>query len=84
MTLAELWAYIRDGGMIGLLFLIILGGWKRYWVFGWYADELRERCRALEAKLDRAERLAAGGTALANRAASLAERADPPVGAPDG
>lgn len=34
MTLADLWAYVRDGGMLFLLFLILVGGWKRYWVWG--------------------------------------------------
>ena len=77
MTLLELWAFIRDGGTVALLFLIIVGGWKRYWVWGWYAEEQRDRIRELEKKLDRAERLALGGTALARRATSLVERAGP-------
>lgn len=80
MTLVELWAYVRDGGTIFILALVIFGGWKRWWVFGWYADEQRERIRDLEKRLERAEQLAVGGTALARRATSLAERA----GGPDG
>ena len=86
MTLIDLWGYIRYGGMVALLFLIIVGGWKRYWVFGWYADELHDRIRALEAKLDRAERAAVGGTALARRSLSVAERslADPSTPREDG
>jgi hypothetical protein len=74
MTLAELWTYVRDGGIIALLFLILVGGWRRYWVFGWYADELRSRIVALENRLDRATRVAESGTAAADRATRVAER----------
>lgn len=81
MTLTELWAYVRDGGMIALLFLILIGGWKRYWVFGWYALELQRRIEQLEARLDRATRVAESGTAAADRATRVAERRV--EGAPD-
>lgn len=76
MTLVELWAYVRDGGMIALLFLILIGGWKRYWVFGWYAMELRERIVDLEKRLERATRVAETGTAAADRATRVVERRD--------
>ena len=74
MTLVELWAYVRDGGMIALLFLILVGGWKRLWVFGWYADEQAKRIVQLEDRLDRATRVAESGTAAADRATRVAER----------
>lgn len=81
MTLVELWAYVRDGGMIALLFLILVGGWKRYWVFGWYAVEQRERIVDLEKRLERATRVAETGTAAADRATRVVERRND---APDG
>ena len=74
MTLIELWTYIHDGGMVFLLFAIIVGGWRRYWVFGWYADEQAERIRQLENRLERATRVAESGTAAADRATRVAER----------
>jgi hypothetical protein len=76
VTLVELWAYVRDGGMVAVLFLILLGGWKRYWVFGWYAVELRERIVDLEQRLERATRVAETGTAAADRATRVVERRD--------
>lgn len=76
MTLIELWAYIRDGGMLAVLFLILIGGWRRYWVFGWYAEELRERIVDLEKRIERATRVAETGTAAADRATRVAERRD--------
>jgi hypothetical protein len=76
VTLVELWAYVRDGGMIALLALILIGGWKRYWVFGWYAVEQRERIVDLEKRLERATRVAETGTAAADRATRVVERRD--------
>lgn len=73
MTLAELWSYIRDGGMIALLFLILVGGWRRYWVFGWYAEEQARRINQLEDRIERATRVAESGTAAADRATRVAE-----------
>jgi hypothetical protein len=80
MTIPELLAYVLDGDTIALLFFILVGGWKRYWVWGWAYEEQRARIRDLERRLERAEQLAVGGTALARRATTLAER----TGAPDG
>lgn len=74
MTIVDLWAYVRDGGTIAVLLLIIVGGWKRYYVWGWYADELRRRIDDLERRLDRATRVAESGTLAADRATRLAER----------
>jgi hypothetical protein len=74
VTLLDLWSYVRDGGTIAVLLLIILGGWKRYYVWGWYADELRARIDQLETRLERATRVAESGTVAADRATRLAER----------
>ena len=68
MTIAELWVYIRDGGMIALLLLVIVGGHKGYWVFGWYAAELRARIEKLETALERATRAAEKSSDQADRA----------------
>lgn len=64
-------------GQLGLLFaliFIIYGGFRGWWVWGWYAKELRDRIAHLEATLDRAARAAETGTASAERATRLAER----------
>lgn len=74
MTILELWAYIRDAGTLGVLILIIVGGWRRYYVWGWYEAELRVRIAKLEGQLERATRVAESGTVAADRATRLAER----------
>lgn len=38
MTLPELFMYISDGGVIGLLILAVVGGFRRWYVFGWQYD----------------------------------------------
>lgn len=63
-----------QAGVIFVLLLVLWSGFKGYWVWGTYAQELRNRIDRLEARLDRAERVAESGTGLAHRAASLAER----------
>jgi hypothetical protein len=73
VTLFDLWVYVRDGGTLVVLFLIIVGGWKQYWHFGWYADEQRKRITKLEGQLDRAVGAAESGTGLATRAIRQAE-----------
>lgn len=64
-------------GQAGLLFALIFilwAGYKRYWVFGWYAEELKARNLKLENRQDRIAGIAADGTALAQRATRLVER----------
>ena len=46
--------FLQRVGIVGLLILILVGGAKRIWVFGWYADELRARAERAEAQRDRA------------------------------
>lgn len=57
--------YLRDGGIIGLLLLAFVGGFKRWWVFGWHYDSVcRER--------DEWKQLALRGTVIAGQAVELA------------
>lgn len=74
MTLAELFVYVRDGGTIAVLLLIIVGGMRRWYVWGWYADEQRARIVDMEQRLERATRVAETGTVAADRATRVAER----------
>jgi hypothetical protein len=43
MTILEAAKWIQDVGVYGILILIIYGGWKQWWVFGWqYTDKAKE------------------------------------------
>ena len=73
MTLLDLYAYVRDGGALAVLILIIVGGMRGWYVWKWYADEQRVRITKLEAQLDRALGAAESGTGLARQAIRQAE-----------
>lgn len=40
--------WIQSGGIIGVLVFVILGGARRWWVFGWQYRDLQERCEKIE------------------------------------
>lgn len=62
---------IIDGilGQVGVLFLllfILYAGYKRWWVFGWYAKEIAQRNERLENRMDRVLGTSQTATDLAN------------------
>ena len=74
MTVQQIFdAILGQAGVITLLLVVLWSGWRGYWVFGRYYDELRDRNEKLEARLDRAVGAAESGTGLANRAIRQAE-----------
>lgn len=65
MNFTELIETIRAAGITGLLVIALIGGWRRWWVFGWHYKEVaRER--------DEWKKLALGGTHLAERSIQVA------------
>jgi len=67
-------AFIRDAGSTGLLVVVVVGGFRGWYFFKWYGDELRARISDLERRLDRALATAERGATQAGRATELAER----------
>ena len=60
MSPSEILQLVRDAGVSGLLLFALIGGFKKWWVFGWqYKDVCREK--------DEWKSLALGGTYLAER-----------------
>lgn len=54
MSLQELVEGILGNlGVLFLLLFILFAGYKRWWVFGWYAKELANRNERLENRLDK-------------------------------
>lgn len=67
MTVQELVGLVTDGGVIALLILILVGGHRRWWVWGWlFRDTLRDR--------DEWKALALRGTGLAEAATDAAKK----------
>lgn len=53
VTLADLLSLASKIGVFGMFILIIWGGAKRYWVWGWVYQEKVEQCDRLQEQLDR-------------------------------
>ena len=45
MTVDQILSLAQDGGVLGLLILVVAGGHKRWWVHGWMYDEARADAR---------------------------------------
>lgn len=59
--------YISRGGFIALLLVIMWGGVKRWWVFGWQYEECREEAREWKDVALRSQH-------IANTSASIGEK----------
>jgi hypothetical protein len=68
MDLTQIGDFLQKFGLpLAELIIIVVTGQKKVWVFGWYADELRNRAERAEAQRDQA-------LTTANRAVSVAEK----------
>lgn len=61
-------------GVIALLAIIIWTGKQRWWVFGWYVEELHKRIERLESRAEAWKELALDNSKLADRASKAALR----------
>lgn len=67
VTIAEMLGIVKDAGVIGLLVIVVAGGARCWWVYGWvYRAACEER--------DWWRRAAVEGTNIAERALSQAEK----------
>lgn len=66
--------YASRGGLVGLLIIILYGGFKDkpWWVFGWVYRDLQERHRKQSQRQDQLLAIATHGTIAAE---ALAEKA---------
>jgi hypothetical protein len=60
---------LGPAGVTVLTLLILFGGWKKWWVFGWYAKD--KEAEAAEWKA-----IALRGTQVAERVVQIAEKSD--------
>lgn len=40
--------WIQSGGVIGLLVFVLVGGARKWWVFGWQYRDQQDRCEKIE------------------------------------
>lgn len=50
-------AYVRDAGLIGLFIVAMIGGWKRWWVWGWQLEECCAREKLMREERDEYRRM---------------------------
>lgn len=73
-TFADILKYVSQGGVLGLLFFILIGGYRQWWVFGWQYKESEERTGKAEKERDDWRDLALHGTNLAEQTVDLFRR----------
>lgn len=60
--------FLREAGLLGVLMLILFGGFKRWWIFGWQLDRVvahfEKELEARTAERDDWKRMAMGQTAI--------------------
>jgi hypothetical protein len=72
MEHAKIIEWLRDAGMIGVLVFIMYGGYKRWWVWGYQAEELRTQLADMRRERDAWQAKAMEG---ADKSVQLAQRA---------
>ncbi len=75
MTIDEVYkALLGNLGAVVLLLLILYGGYKKWWVWGWYAGELKDRNSEISALLKESLGTARVSTHMAESATSRVEK----------
>ena len=75
MTVQEIFdAILGQAGVLVLLLVILWSGWRGYWVFGRYYEDVVRRNERLERKMDRILGAAETGTDIAQGALAQAEK----------
>lgn len=75
LTLGQILEFLLGPfGTLVLVLLILFAGYKKYWVFGWYATELSQRNERLEKRIDRISNESRAITSVAEKSVSLAEK----------
>lgn len=74
LTLAEFFKYLSQAGVLGLLGIVIFGGYRQWWVFGWQYKEAKARIDKAEKERDDWRDLALHGTSLAEQTVDLFRR----------
>lgn len=74
LTISEFFKYLSQGGVLGLLGLLIFGGYRKWWVFGWQYKDAEERTTKAEKERDDWRDLALHGTTLAEQTVDLFRR----------
>lgn len=67
MQIDALYTLLRDGGALGLVVLLIIGGMRGWYVWGWHLRETQAECQEWK-------QIALRGTEIADRSLDVAAK----------
>ena len=73
-TVTDALRWISQGGILGVLVFILLGGYKKWWVWGWIYEDAEERATKAEKERDDWRDIALTGTSVAEKTVDLFKR----------
>jgi hypothetical protein len=71
VNLPDILKIVSQAGVVGLLLIILVGGFRKWWVFGWQYKEAIEQQKKIEQERDDWRNLALHGTNLAEQTVNL-------------
>lgn len=74
MDLLQLAQKLSGASLATLLILILIGGWKKVWVFGYQLNEMEAQVERMRLERDGWKELALKATGLAENSVTIAER----------
>ena len=72
MNAQDILQWVRDAGVSGLLLFALVGGFRKWWVFGWVHKEKCKECDEWKSLAMQSVALSERGTRLAREATSEA------------
>ena len=70
--MGEIVDLVSKGGLLGACVIVIITGFKGYWVFGWVHKQVRDDLAKMQDERDQWRDLALTGSELAVRATKIA------------
>jgi hypothetical protein len=71
LEVADALKYISQLGVVSLLIGVLIGGFRKWWVWGWAYTDLLEQKKLIEQERDDWRQLALKGTTLAEQSVGL-------------
>jgi hypothetical protein len=74
LSLQEALKYVSQAGVLGFLIIVLYGGYKKWWVFGWLYRESEARTVKTEKERDDWRDIALHGSTIAEKTVDLFKR----------
>lgn len=74
VSITDAFKWVSQGGILGVLVFILVGGYKKWWVWGWIYQDAEERAAKAEKERDDWRDIALTGTSVAEKTVDLFKR----------